>query len=284
MVPARPFGSGPAVGGGPASQARRTAGYPGRGLHGSLVEDIGRRIVAGWVEPGEPLPAEPRLAADYDVSRTAVREALRVLAAKGLVEARPMRGTRVRARRDWRLLDPDLLRWSIDAADPGPLLRDLLDVRLLLEPAAARLAAERAGPGDHAAVEAAYAALTVSLDDPDAFIEADLLFHRTVIAAAGNPLLGELVAAVEAGLRLARRVQVRVAGDRRPLPEDPLPAHLDVARAIVSGEGRAADAAMRRIVISAARDAEAVLGSGHPAAPVHDLRRAPRSGLAAIER
>jgi DNA-binding FadR family transcriptional regulator len=236
-------------------------GYPGRGLHGSLVEALGRRIVGGWVDAGRPLPAEPQLAAEYDVSRTAVREALRVLAAKGLVEARPMRGTRVRPRRDWQLLDPDLLRWSVDDVEPALLLQDLVDVRLMLEPTAARLAAERAGAAHRAAVEAAYADLAASLDDPDAFIEADLAFHRAVIAATGNPLLGELAAAVEAGLRLARRVQVRVAGESRPLPRDPLPAHLAVVDAILAGNGDAAGSAMRQVVESAARDAAAVLAS-----------------------
>jgi DNA-binding FadR family transcriptional regulator len=225
------------------------------------VEALGRRIVHGWVAPGEPLPAEPLLAAEYDVSRTAVRETLRVLAAKGLVEARPMRGTRVRPRRDWRLLDPDLLRWSVDDGDAGRLLHDLLDVRLMLEPAAARLAAERASPEDRGGVEAAYAALAASLDDPEAFVEADLAFHRSVIAATGNPLLGELVAAVEAGLRLARRVQVRVSGGARPLPRDPLSGHLAVVEAILASDGSAAEASMRNVVESAARDAAAVLAA-----------------------
>lgn len=236
-------------------------GYPGRGLHGSLVEALGRRIVHGWVPPGQALPPEPLLAAEYDVSRTAVRETLRVLAAKGLVEARPMRGTRVRARRDWRLLDPDLLRWAVDDGDASQLLRDLLDVRLMLEPEAARLAAERAGAEDREAVVAAYADLAASLDSADVFVEADLAFHRAVIAATGNPLLGELAAAVEAGLRLARRVQVRVSGDARPLPRDPLPRHLAVVDAVVAGDGVAAELAMRAVVESAARDAEAVLAA-----------------------
>jgi DNA-binding FadR family transcriptional regulator len=231
-------------------------------LHGTLVEALGRRIVHGWVPAGQALPAEPLLAAEYDVSRTAVRETLRVLAAKGLVEARPMRGTRVRPRREWRLLDPDLLRWSVDVGEAGQLLRDLLDVRLMLEPVAARLAAERSGPDDREAVVAAYADLAASLHDADAFIEADLAFHRAVIAATGNPLLGELAAAVEAGLRLARRVQVRVAGDARPLPRDPLPGHLAIVEAVVAGDGAAAATAMRAVVESAARDAEAVLVRG----------------------
>ena len=270
MASAAAAGPGRAAGAGSDVLGRRPAGYAGRGLHGSLVEALGRRIVAGWVEPGEALPAEPLVAAGYDVSRTAVREALRVLAAKGLVEARPMRGTRVRPRREWRLLDPDLLRWSVDDADPALLLHDLLDIRLMLEPAAAGLAAERADQLERTAIESAYVDLAASLDDPDAFIEADLRFHRAVITATGNPLLGELVAAIEAGLRLARRVQVRIAGAQRPLPQDPLPAHHAVVRAIASGDGAAAEAAMRVVVVSAARDAEAVLQSTDAAGPDAD--------------
>jgi GntR family transcriptional regulator, galactonate operon transcriptional repressor len=240
-------------------------GYPGRGLHGAVVESLGRRIVSGALSPGEALPAEPLLAREFDVSRTVVRETLRVLAAKGLVEARPMRGTRVRPRQAWRLLDPDLLRWSLSDGPKAALLRDLLDIRLMVEPAAARLAAERATPGDLAAVEQAWQRLRGSLDEPDAFIDADLALHAAVLAATRNQLLGELVAAVGTGLRLGRAVQVRVAGERRPLPADPLPAHGEVVDAILAGDGPRAERAMRAVVVSAARDAEAVIG---PAATV----------------
>src|SRR6187551_3409488 len=120
---------------------RRT--YPRRGLHGAVVHEIGVRIVNGDLQPGETLPDNGFLI-DADVSRTVVRETIKVLAAKGLVESRPKVGTRVRPRRDWNLLDPDVLAWQVEAgADPG-FLDQALELRRMIEPAAARLAAERA--------------------------------------------------------------------------------------------------------------------------------------------
>jgi len=239
-----------------------------RGLHGLVVEDLGRHIVSGAAPPGQRLPQEPALAVEYDVSRTVVREALRVLAAKGLLDARPMRGTLVRPRRDWRLLDPDLLRWSLESEDVSSLLRHLLDVRLMVEPAAARLAAERASGVEREAIERACDGLVGSLGDPEAFIEADLALHGAIIAATGNPLLGELIAAIETALRLGRRIQVRVAGSERPLPSGPVEAHREVVAAVIAGRGRRAEAAMRRVVEAAARDAEAVLARRDSEAPL----------------
>lgn len=242
-------------------------GYPGRGLHGSVVERLGSRIVAGDVRPGEALPVEAMLASEADVSRTVVREALRVLASKGLVDARPMRGTRVRDRRDWRILDPDVLRWSIETGRDGPtLLRDLLDVREMIEPRAARLAAERADPPARDRVARAGEALARAADDPTAFIEADLLLHAAVLDATGNRLVRELVAAIETALRLGRLVQAHAVDGRRPLPGASLPAHARVVEAIVAGDGDAAELAMTEVVAGARRDAERVIGPGRAVA------------------
>src|SRR5206468_9070116 len=112
--------------------------YPEQSLHGRIVHAIGRRIVTGNLQPGELLPAEPELGA----SRTVVREAVKVLAAKGLVESRPKTRTRVRPRDAWNLLDPDVLAWQQDGADgegTDSLLRKMTEVRRIIEPAAAEL-------------------------------------------------------------------------------------------------------------------------------------------------
>lgn len=249
--------------GGLAVRRRRAV----RGLHGALVEDLGRHIVTGRAPPGHTLPREPELAAEFDVSRTVVREALRVLATKGLVDARPRRGTRIRPREDWRMLDPDLLRWAVESEDVGTLLRQLIDIRLMVEPPAARLAAERAGEAERTSLREAYAVLAASIGDADDFIEADLVLHGAIIAATANPLLGELVAAIEAALRLGRRIQVRIAGTERPLPSGPVEAHRVLVEAIVSGRGRQAETAMRRVVEAAAHDAEFVLAQGRRPPP-----------------
>lgn len=232
-------------------------GYPGRGLHGAVVEHLGRRIVSGATVVGEALPREPVLADEYDVSRTVVREALRVLAAKGLVEARPMRGTRVRPRASWRLLDPDLLRWSLESEPPASLLRHLMEIRLMVEPASARLAAERTDEAHSSSLEQAWddLARAGAAGDLEDFIEADLVLHRRILDATGNPLLVELVSAIETGLRLGRREQVRGADPEGHRLHAAMGMHREVVLAINAGDGAAAEAAMRQVVESAARDA-----------------------------
>jgi DNA-binding FadR family transcriptional regulator len=107
----------------------RQLAYGGRGLHGLAVEMLGRRIVGGRVAPGAALPTEQELADEFGVSRSVVREAMKVLAAKGLVSARPMAGTHVRARSEWHLIDPDVLAWRAETDGAPTLLRDLLEVR-----------------------------------------------------------------------------------------------------------------------------------------------------------
>src|SRR5256885_11128886 len=126
--------------------------YPEQSLHGRIVHAIGRRIVTGNLQPGALLPAEPELGA----SRTVQREAIKVLAAKGLVESRPKTGTRVRPRQSWNLLDPDVLAWQREGAPPAAFLRKLTEVRGVVEPAAAELAGERASRRELAAIEQAY--------------------------------------------------------------------------------------------------------------------------------
>ena len=113
--------------------------YPRRGLHGEVVHTIGLQIVSGHLRPGDPLPPEDELTSDLAVSRTVLREAVRVLAAKGLVLARPKTGTRVRERSDWNILDPDVLSWRAEAGYDQKLYEETTEVRLAIEPLAARL-------------------------------------------------------------------------------------------------------------------------------------------------
>src|SRR5207247_3167418 len=122
--------------------------YPRRGLHGAVVHDLGLRIVQGELEAGESLPTEEELSSELTASRTVLREAIKVLAAKRLVESRPKTGTRVRQRAEWNLLDPDVLAWQLEAGPDRRFLEDTLELRGLIEPAAARLAAVRANEGE----------------------------------------------------------------------------------------------------------------------------------------
>ncbi|KPC92412.1 GntR family transcriptional regulator, partial [Streptomyces sp. NRRL F-6602] len=128
------------------------AEYVGRGLHGQIVEKVGTRIVQGRLRVGETLDMTS-LINELGISQTVLREAVKVLTAKGLVDARQKRGTFVRPREDWNLLDADVIRWQFDADTPELVLRDLAELRLIVEPAAARLAAERRTEEDLTALE-----------------------------------------------------------------------------------------------------------------------------------
>src|SRR5262245_12487618 len=126
--------------------------YPHRNLHGQIVHTLGRRILRGDIQPGDALQAGSAMAA----SRTALREAIKVLAAKGLVEAKPKIGTRVTPRESWNLLDPDVMAWEHDETPRPAFLRKLTEVRAVIEPSAAALAATRADRADIALLETAF--------------------------------------------------------------------------------------------------------------------------------
>jgi DNA-binding FadR family transcriptional regulator len=181
------------------------------------VHRVGLRIVRGELEPGKPLP-EDGLVADPGVSRTVLREAVKVLAAKGLVESRPKTGTKVRPRSDWNLLDPDVLAWQLEAGPTAEFLKDALELRRMIEPAAARLAAERATDPDIEALEQAHAAMS-DANDLEAWIEPDVLFHSILVRAARNELLERLSPIVSAMLRTLFMVSSRPPRTfRRALP------------------------------------------------------------------
>ena len=120
-----------------------------RGLQKTIIESIGRTIVGGKILPGEFLPTEPELGANYNVSRTSVREAMRVLSAKGLIEIRQKIGTRVQEPEHWNIFDSDILRWHHEEGRGDAVMLDLIELRQILEPAAAKLAANRANMDQH---------------------------------------------------------------------------------------------------------------------------------------
>src|SRR2546430_14427459 len=153
---------------------RRT--YPRRGLHGEVVHAIGLRILRGELQPGDPLPTEEELKAD-GFSRTVLREAVRVLAAKGLVHAQPKTGTRVRPRSEWNIVDPDVLAWRVEAGPDSELYEQVTEVRVGIEPQAARLAAGRATADEIAGIAEAYNGMAAGVKDASAYLAADLVFH-----------------------------------------------------------------------------------------------------------
>lgn len=185
------------------STAAFAAHYPERGLHGRAVDDIGRRIVAGEFVPGDVFDLV-QLAADYDASRSGLREVMRILASKGLIDARPKKGTFVLDRGRWNLLDPDMLRWQLATLPNLEFLEKLAELRLMVEPAAASLAAQRRSAADLDQLASALALMDVEDDQPDAMmsiVNGDIRFHRAVISATGNELVERFGLVIEIALR-----------------------------------------------------------------------------------
>jgi DNA-binding FadR family transcriptional regulator len=174
----------------------------GAKLHNTVVRSIGGWVLGGTYTPGAVLPTEAEMATRFKVSRTAIREAIKVISAKGLIESRPRIGAVVRPHDEWRLLDPAVLSWHPDIRRDQQLVASLIEARRIIEPAAAELAAKRCSSADLAAMEAAYLDMERSIPvDIEACCEADLAFHRGLIAASHNIVLLNLVGTIEAALR-----------------------------------------------------------------------------------
>jgi DNA-binding FadR family transcriptional regulator len=218
-----------------------------RTIHGQVVEWLGRRIVSGELSHGDQLPNEAELAAQLKVSRGGIREAVKALAAKGLVEPRPRLGTRVLPRDQWNLMDRDVIDWHGHAADHA-FLTDLLELRLMVEPGAAQLAAERATPEQLAALEAAYAAMaehTPGLPATErAFVQADLTFHLTLLRACGNQLIEQLGRLLEPSLQHGLEASSHAPGG----VVTTLPLHRAVLLAVRGRRPAQAARAMRRLI------------------------------------
>jgi GntR family galactonate operon transcriptional repressor len=218
-----------------------------RGLHGQTVEAIGTRIISGHYAPGSALLPE-ELEHELGISKTVLREALRVLAAKGLVDSRQRRGTVVRPRSSWKLLDADLLRWQGGEPDVT-FLENLAEVRGIVEPAGARLAATRRSEADLDALRAALRAMADAGSDAGAVVVADLAFHRALLDAAHNELLSRMEVVIVAGLR-ARDLFVH----RGEHWTDSVPVHRAILDAIETGDADAAGQAVRALLEQAAID------------------------------
>jgi DNA-binding FadR family transcriptional regulator len=218
-------------------------------VHGRIVHSIGRLIVSGRIRPGELLPTPARVGA----SRGVVREAIKVLAAKGLVVSRPRTGTRVRPPESWNVLDPDVLAWQQEGLPRAAFLGKLTEVRLILEPAAAELAARRAGPERVSALEDAFRDMRYALDrsppDYEAYNDADLRFHRALVQAGDNDILEQMGAIVSTALLVAFNAAVRVPG----LPRGSLPRHEAILDAIRRRQPNRARLAMQRLVQNTGR-------------------------------
>jgi DNA-binding FadR family transcriptional regulator len=173
---------------------------PFRNIHDYLSHKLGREIVSGFYQPGDQLPNEIDLRNHLSVSRAALREAYRVLTAKGLIASRQNVGTRVRPRSEWNMLDPEVLLWHLDAGPSEEFLVSLFDLRQIIEPAAAARAARVGSSVAIAEIETAFDDMARSKDGSGDLIGADVRFHRAILAATHNPLIGTLGALIHTAL------------------------------------------------------------------------------------
>jgi len=219
-------------------------------LHGTIARDLGIAIVTGHYPPGHILSTELDFAERHKVSRTAYREAIRILAAKGLVESRPKAGTRITDPSRWHVLDPDVLAWTFAGEPSAAAINDLFELRHIIEPAAAELAAMRRTGAQLAQMGHALEEMARhTLATPEGQ-SADQTFHAVLLKATGNRALISLASTISAAVRWTTIYKQR----KRKLPRDPVPDHRSLFDAVADGDGPAARAAMQQLIELALSD------------------------------
>lgn len=208
------------------------------------VELLGKRIARGEFETGSTFPKEDDLVDELGVSRTVVREAIKVLCGKGLVRTARRYGSRVCPFDDWNLLDPDVIRWH-DPNSPlaSRLYSEATDLRLIFEPEAAALAALNADEEQRATIMAAAHSLRPEENDPE-LIGADYAFHATILQASGSLMLSQLENLIYAVLIFS------YSAGRKSAPEEQVSRrnHIGVAEAIIGGDADQARIRMRNML------------------------------------
>ena len=227
----------------------------------NTLAELGSSIVAGRHPPGSSLPPEPTLCEHYGVSRTVVREAVKSLVAKGLLVTGPKVGTRVLPASQWNWFDPDVVAWQTEAGPTQEFLRDLQEMRRIVEPAAVRLAAERATHEEIAVIEAAYAGMRRAIAGEGDYVAADLAFHQALIGACHNRMLQQMGKTLEALLHTSFRISTA----RPNGPALSLPLHREILDAVIARAPDLAERASLRLIDGAGRDIEAVLGAAEAA-------------------
>jgi DNA-binding FadR family transcriptional regulator len=209
-----------------------------------IARQLGIAIVSGRYKPGDLLVGEIASSEKLEVSRTAYREAVRILAAKGLVDARPKVGTRINPQSKWNLLDPDVLDWTFDTEPDLNLLNSLFELRNVVESAAAGLAAQRRSAAHLKAMRAALEGMAKHTLATESGRQADLDFHATLLDATDNPFIISLTNGVSAAISTTTMFKQR----KRPLRRDPLPDHLRVFEAIAEKDPGKAQQAMTELI------------------------------------
>ena len=224
----------------------RSRSRVGNGLYAHVVEELGQRIIDGDMPAGAIVFAE-QLCDQFGVSRSVVRESLRTLSSMGLLEARPQVGTRVLPSTKWDLLNPYVVKWRAQGPDYVQQMRQLLELRLGIEQAAARLASARMSPDDAQRILRAGLDMQTAFENNDtrAFFDADAAFHRLLLEGTDNAVIAQLADTIGVVLRVR-------GNDSRPgmhyLTMESVQRHLDLAQALVDGDSAQAQASAVSIV------------------------------------
>ena len=222
--------------------ARQLSAAFGQNLTYTLLDELGRTIVTGGYDD-RPFPTEADLTKHHSVSRSVTREAVKMLTAKGLLTARPRKGTTVQPPSRWNLFDPDVLRWLLERKFSLELLRQFTELRIAIEPEAARIAAGAANPDGLAAIAAGYRRMEAAEAGDDDPLEADIAFHIAILQASGNPFYQQFRDVVTTALRTSIRFTNRFKGRTASLPQ-----HLAVLSAIEKRNAAKAKAAMTALI------------------------------------
>ena len=226
-----------------------------------IAADIGARIVAGRLKPGTILDGEIEASGQRQVSRSAYREAVLILTAKGLVHSRPKIGTRVTELDQWHLLDPDVLAWMFAKEPQRELLGSLFELRKFVEPEAAALAAERRTLEQLNRMGSALEVMAQQTLHTERGRVADKAFHAALLSASANPFLVSLSSSVTAAIAWSTLFKDRT----QRLKRDAIPDHIKVHEAIAARNPGAARAAMTELIDLAFFDATQLRKKGKTA-------------------
>jgi DNA-binding FadR family transcriptional regulator len=212
-----------------------------------VTQELGRAIVCGEFSSAEPVPTEAELCIRFGVSRTAVREAVKMLSAKGLISSKPRQGIRILPEEIWNILDPDLLRWSLEANPTRLVLKEFFQMRIAVEPEAAALSA-RFAEGKHCdAIEDALTRMGESGEDPSLARVADVDFHVAILYATQNRFYIRMRDFIRTALDVSIRFTTVASTDYRHTVD----AHAEVYRAIVKGDAKRARRGMHTLIAEA---------------------------------
>ncbi len=223
-----------------------------------LINLFGKQIAQGAFEPGTALPSEAELCVRFEASRNVMREVIKVLSTKRLIDAQPHRGLFVMPSEQWNYLDVDVLEWVLEKGDNPSLIRSLIEVRSLIEPSISRWAAERATAVDLVDIEASFNEMAANVENAAIFHIADIRFHSAILAATHNLVIQQLSDAIGALQRAIFDHTFQTGAEHMDLT---VREHHDLFDAIRRKNPQAAEDASRHMVTRTAQRAIAGLDS-----------------------